>query len=453
MYSCNIQDNGMTDAILTVGQLTRAVKGRLEGDFPFVWVRGQVSNCSRPSSGHLYFSLKDDEALLGAVWFKGNQKNSEAFDPLTGEVFEGGPKPSLALTLENGQEIICAGKLTVYPPRGAYQLVVEIAQDAGLGKLQMEFERIKADLLAKGYFDAARKRPLPPNPRKVAVITAPTGAAIRDFLRIAESRGLGGEIRIYPALVQGNEAPGRITEAFARIAADAWADVAVLIRGGGSLEDLWAFNTEAVADAIFASSVPVLAGIGHEVDVSIADLVADARAATPTHAAQLLWAERRELVQLVDERELSLYSAWERALSSREETVAALRKALQWLSPAKTLGRWEERLENCRERMARAVSSAFERRETRLETLFSRLPAAFAVRRVSLEHGLDRLVLRLEGLDPMRPLERGYALARTEKGSFARSVNDVAAGDGLELILRDGSVPVRVESGNPFSGK
>ena len=443
----------MSDAIFTVGQLTRAVKGQLEGNFPFVWVRGQVSNCSRPSSGHLYFSLKDDEAILNAVWFKGNQKSAEAFDPLTGEVFEDGPKPSLAMSLGNGQEIICAGKLTVYPPRGAYQLVVELAQDAGLGRLQMEFERIKAELFAKGYFDAARKRPLPSNPHNVAVITAASGAAIRDFLRIGESRGLGGKIRIYPALVQGSEAPGQIARAFARIEEDAWAEVVVLIRGGGSLEDLWAFNTETVADAIFASSVPVLAGIGHEVDVSIADLVADMRAATPSHAAQILWTERRELIQRVDELELSLQSALEWILSSREEKVTALAKALQWLSPAKTLSRWEERLGNCRERMERALSSALERRGTRLEALSSRLPAAFAAQQNFQEHALERLILRLEGLDPMGPLERGYALARMKKGSFARSVTDVAPGDTLELILRDGSVSVRVENKNHPSGK
>ncbi|MCC8193547.1 MAG: exodeoxyribonuclease VII large subunit, partial [Deltaproteobacteria bacterium] len=219
----------MSDAVLTVGELTRAVKGQLEGTFPFVWVRGQVSNCSRPSSGHLYFSLKDDEALLNAVWFKGNQKDAEAFDPLTGEVFEDGPRPSLALSLENGQDVICAGKLTVYPPRGSYQLVVEIAQDAGIGRLQLEFERIKAELLAKGYFDAARKRPLPVNPARVAVVTALTGAAIRDFLRIGESRGMGGEVRIYPALVQGNEAPDQVAGAIRRMAEDGWAEVVAII--------------------------------------------------------------------------------------------------------------------------------------------------------------------------------------------------------------------------------
>ena len=441
----------MADAILTVGQLTRAVKGQIEGNFPFVWVRGQISNCSRPGSGHLYFSLKDEEAILNAVWFKGNQKDAEAFDPLTGEVFEDGPRPSLAMSLENGQEVICAGKLTVYPPRGAYQLVVEIAQDAGVGRLQLEFERIKAALLAKGYFDSSRKRPLPLNPSRVAVVTAVTGAAIHDFLRVGAGRGLAAEIRIYPALVQGDSAPGQIAAALAKVAEDAWAEVVVLIRGGGSLEDLWAFNTETVADAVFASPVPVLAGIGHEVDISIADLVADARAATPTHAAQLLWTERRELVQRVDEAELQLNRAWNTSLAWRDGTLAAMAKALDWLSPARAFGRWEERLAGLGERLDRAAAACHERAAFRLHNLERRLPQAFSTARGAREHALERLSLRLGGLDPMRPLERGYALAQTAKGTFVRSVTDITPGDGLNLILRDGSVPVRVEPGSKSS--
>ena len=435
----------MSDAIFTVGQLTRAVKKQLEGDFPFVWVRGQVSNCTRPSSGHVYFSLKDDEAILNTVWFKGQQKQTEAFDPLTGEVFEDGPRPSLAASLENGREIICAGKLTVYPPRGVYQLVVEIAQDAGTGRLQLEFERIKASLLAKGYFDGDRKRPIPTNPTNVAVVTATTGAAIHDFLRIGTSRGMGGEVRIYPALVQGNSAPEQIAQALCRIAEDGWADVAVLIRGGGSLEDLWAFNTEIVADAVFASPVPVLAGIGHEVDTSIADMVADARAATPSHAAQLLWTERREMSQRVDDMETRLRHIWQTALARREDLLTALSCALSWLSPARSFTRWEERLDSLAERLDRAVVSRHDQTGRALADLEGRLGQAFTSAYALRERSLERLGLRLEGLNPMSPLGRGYALAQTDNGTFVRSIADVAPGDILALILHDGSVPVRVE--------
>lgn len=435
----------MTDAVFTVSRLTRAVKNALEGSLPFVWVRGQVSNCSRPSSGHVYFSLKDEDAILNAVWFKGQQKPAETFDPLTGEVFENGPRLSLAQTLANGQEVVCAGKLTVYPPRGAYQLVVELAQDAGQGRLQQEFERVKSALLAKGYFDRERKRLLPLNPVRVAVVTAKTGAAIRDFLRVSEERGAGCEIRIYPTQVQGAEAPEKIAAAMRLAAEDAWAEALVLIRGGGSLEDLWAFNTEIVADAVFSCPFPVLAGVGHEVDVTIADLVADVRAATPTHAAQMLWIEKRELAQSIDDGELRLEAAWRRFLALREDRLTSLRKALEWLSPDKTLLRWEDRLAAFSERLDRATLSGTERRLWGLHSLEQRLPLAFAQNVSTKERLLERAALSLEGLDPLRPLERGYVIARNEKGAFLRSVHAVKSGETLELILRDGTVPVRVE--------
>ena len=442
----------MSDAIHTVGQVTRAIKDQLEGTFPFIWVRGQVSNCTRPSSGHLYFSLKDEEAILNAVWFKGNQKESLTFDPLTGEVFEDGPRPSLAMSLENGQEIICAGELTVYPPRGTYQLVIEIAQDAGIGRSQLEFERIKALLLAKGYFDTARKRPLPINPGRVAVVTALSGAAIHDFLRIGESRGMGGEVCIYPALVQGNNAPEQIAKALSRIAEDGWAEVAVLIRGGGSLEDLWAFNTEIVADALFNVPIPILTGIGHEVDISIADMVADVRAATPTHAAQLLWTERREMIQRIDETETHLHRVWQTAASQREQSLATLSRALAWLSPSHTLARWEDRLTTLREHLERSMTSHQTRTGQIINDLERRFHHSVSAAHALQDRALERLSLYLNGLDPMRPLVRGYTLAQTSKGSFVRSVADVTAGDALTLILLDGSVPVRVESQTKKTG-
>ena len=434
----------MTDAILTVGQLTRSVKNALEGSFPFVWVRGQVSNCSRPSSGHMYFSLKDEDAILNCVWFR-NQQDAESFDPLTGEVFEGGPRESFARRMENGQDVICAGKLTVYAPRGSYQLVVELAQDAGLGRLQLEFERIKGDLLRKGYFDQGRKRPMPRNPVRVAVVTAVTGAAIRDFVRIGTERGTGAEIRIYPALVQGNEAPEQIARAMRLAGEDGWAEIVVLIRGGGSLEDLWAFNTEMVAEAVFACPLPVLAGIGHEVDVSIADLVADVRAATPSHAAQILWPEKRELAQRVDDMETRLIRAWTNGFAWRERSLEALVKSLRLLSPQKTVARWEERLASLERGLERAVSDCIEARANTLLQLSAALPRAIRARLTETEHRLDRLEIRLGLLDPMAPLERGYALAKTAKGGFVRSVADVTPGEKLDLVVRDGMLPVRVE--------
>ncbi len=477
----------MTDAVLTVGQLTRSIKSLLEGTYPFVWVRGQVSNVSRPSSGHLYFSLKDEEALLPAVWFKRQQKAEELFDPLTGEVFEDGPRPGMAARLENGQEVTAAGTLTVYPPRGAYQLVVELVQDAGVSRLYQEFERMKAVLDARGFFSQERKRPLPRNPRRVAVVTAPAGAALRDFLRMAEERGSGAELRVYPSLVQGDEAPARLAAALDAACADGWAEVIVLIRGGGSLEDLWAFNTLEVAEALFRAQLPVLAGVGHEVDVSIADLVADARAATPTHAAQLWWVEKRELAQRLDELDLALAGAWRRCLSGRADRLAALERHLALLSPVRALERREERvlaaaqrlrqamtarlglpgllleslarrlsataperalirhgerLESLRQRLGQAQERRLERAAQSLEVLAPRLDGAHNALLSRKERDSERLGLRLAALDPKLPLERGYALARLPDGSFARSVYDAPPGQRLDLVLRDGEVPV-----------
>ena len=266
----------MQDGILTVRALTEQLRRSLEGRFPFVWVRGEVSNLSRPGSGHIYFSLKDQDAQLQCVWFRGQQRQAEqgqAFDPLTGEVFDT-PRPSPLELLRNGLDLLCAGRISVYAPRGQYQLLVELVQPTGQGLLAQAFEERKRKLAEAGYFAQERKRPLPWNPQRVALITSPSGAAIHDFLELAQNRGCGAEIRLFPASVQGEEAAPEIIRALDEINAQGWAQVIVLIRGGGSLEDLWAFNEEAVAEAVFCSRLPVLAGIGHEVDVTLADLTA-----------------------------------------------------------------------------------------------------------------------------------------------------------------------------------
>lgn len=409
-------------AIYKVRELTLALKAAIEGSFPFVWVQGQVSNLSRPHSGHLYFSLKDEEASLSAVWFKGSQQGGEKFDPLTGEVYEDGPRASLAEGLENGAEVICAGRLTVYPPRGSYQLVVEIMQEAGKGRLQLEFERLKAELSKKGYFDQDRKMALPPSPSRIAVVTSPGGAAIHDFLRIAATRGLPAEIRIHPTVVQGDDAPPKIAAAIEAAQAGGWAELIVLIRGGGSLEDLWAFNTRPVVEAIVNSQVPVLCGVGHEVDVSLADLAADVRAATPSHAAQLLLKERRELAQRLDELDIDLYSAIQARLQELEHILAVQERGVYLLSPA-------SRLEKAGLRLDMGVRVL----ESAMQNILN-----------SAERRLGESSVRFAGLDPALPLTRGYALVQKANGAFLRSRGEVKAGDRLEVLLADGRVPVAV---------
>lgn len=454
--------------IFRVRELTQALKDVVEGQFPFLWVRGQVSNLSRPGSGHIYFSIKDEDAILSVVWFKSNQwlGGEGCLNPLTGEICEEPP-----LVLEEGKEVLCAGRLSVYPPRGTYQLVAELVQERGTGRLYQAFEALKQDLLAKGYFDQDRKMALPQHPTRVAVVTAPGGAAIRDFLCIASERGLGSQMRIHPVLVQGDMAPAQIARALDQINDETWAEVIVLIRGGGSLEDLWAFNTKIVADALFHSRIPVLAGIGHEVDTTIADMVADRRAATPTHAAQLLWPERRELLQMVDDLEIRLHASMKDCMHDMERHVAALAKALGWLSPARRMERWEERLGHDRDRLAAAGRLLLRHGRESLDSLAAALGRQFGPDKWALlegrvdllatrladggrraldksERALSTLQAGLVGLDPEKPLERGYSLVRVERtGGFLRDPGEVASGDRLDIRVRKGAVQAVVLKG------
>lgn len=459
--------------IFTVRALTHAIAQKMEQGFPFVWVKGQISNLARPSSGHIYFSLKDEDAQLQCVWFRGNQPkigrhgHKGGFDPLTGEVYEDGQCPNMAQSMQNGQELLCAGRLTVYAPRGTYQLAVELVQETGLGKLHLAFEAMKIKLMQRGYFAQERKRPLPAKARKVAVVTAASGAAIHDFIRVGHDRGLGAELRIYPVLVQGDEAPALIVAAMDRIAREGWADCTVLIRGGGSLEDLWAFNDEGVATAIMEHPVPVLAGIGHEVDVTIADMTADVRAATPSHAAQLLWPERRQYFQALDELEMALERAMYQHFTQASRQLDILERHMQLLSPVRSLDRLAEQFTLVEQRLTRALEASMAARMSRLDQVQSRLERTMGLesldrRAQSLswlesrlhhigqrflqeaEHTLERHTLRLEAHNPLAPLQRGYGLVEGMDGRYMSSVDDVHAGDVLTVYLADGRLQTLV---------
>ncbi len=453
------------NSVYSVSRLTGLVRRSLEKVFPFVWVRGQVVNLSRPSSGHVYFSLADEGASLSAVWFRGGQRAGQAFDPMTGEVFDDGPRESLAGRLENGMEIVCAGALTVYEKRGVYQLVVEVAEEAGLSRLHREFEQMKARLRERGFFDQERKRLLPLNPERVAVVTSPVGAAIHDFLRLAQGRGFGASIRIYPSLVQGAEAERALAAQIEKVNADGWAQVLVLIRGGGSLEDLWAFNTEGVARAVFGSQLPVLAGIGHEVDFTLADLTADQRASTPSHAAQILWAERSGIANRLEAEALALDRSVRAFLQAKRERLSRLEGLVAGKNPLRRITDWSERLEGARERMKVAAARLSERAEARLDGFaarLSRFPGVlggkegefagllrtleFSGKQIIMraEHSLEKALLRLSALDPHEPLERGYALVRRADGSFVKCRAMAKAGEMLDIVVKDGEIPVTV---------
>ena len=460
------------NAIYTVSEVTSAIRHTLEGRFPFVWVKGQVTGVSRPLSGHVYFSLRDEGASLAAVWFRGHQQESERFDPLTGEVFENGPKPSLALSLEDGQEILCAGRLSVYAPRGSYQLLVEMAHAVGEGQLHLEFERLKSKLARAGFFSAERKRPLPPNPCRVAVITAPGGAAIHDFLHIAKGRGLGGSIRIYPALVQGDKAPAQLREQLGQIIADNWAEVVVFIRGGGSIEDLWAFNDEALARAIKDSPLPVLAGIGHEQDFTLADMTADCRAVTPSHAAQLLWADRREFASTLASTLLRLDRAKARHTEQKRRAVQEMARIVAAHSPSMRLAAWKQQLASATDRLRFASGKILQQKDmqwhnlnratatvpagmahkaTRLALLDHRLGFACEKALTNTRLRLERTLPALAALDPFAPLQRGYSLVYKAGGPLVHSITETTPGEALQMRMADGSLRVTVDKATPES--
>ncbi|MDR1777774.1 MAG: exodeoxyribonuclease VII large subunit [Desulfovibrio sp.] len=440
----------MSDSILTVRQLTERLRENLEAGFPFVWVRGEVSNLTRPDSGHMYFSLKDQGAQLQCVWFLQQQKrvSRQSFDPLTGEVFEK-PRPAPVDVLRNGATVLCAGRISVYALRGQYQLVVDLVQDEGQGELARAFEERKRELAALGYFSLERKRPLPRDAKRVALITSASGAAIHDFLSLAATRGSGAHICLFPSLVQGNAAAREIAEALQRVNEQAWAEVIVLIRGGGSLEDLWPFNEEAVAQAVFSSKIPVLAGVGHEVDVTLADMTADVRAATPSHAAQLLWPPREELAQRLDESHSALLGRMADRLEEAERLLRERSKHLQWLSPERHLSRLGERLVRLAFILNKSLPGRLGDAARRLEQQRAALRGHMLRALERRENMLRRLALSVENADPAAPLKRGYALVLTAGGDILRSARQTAPGREIVVRLGDGRLAATVTNVHP----
>lgn len=484
------------EQVYTVSGLTEEVRKGLERSFPYVWVRGEVTNMTIASSGHIYFSLKDSASQLQCVWFAGKYKNAGySFDPLTGEVYDA-PLPPPTERLKNGLEILASGGIGVYAARGQYQLIVDFAQPAGVGVLAMEFEKIKAKLAALGYFAAERKRLLPRDPERVALITSARGAAIHDFMEVASDRGLSSRVRLFNVPVQGKDAAAKIAEAINLANEQAWAEVVVIIRGGGSLEDLWAFNEEAVAEAIFRSNLPVLTGIGHEIDTSIADMVADLRGATPSHAAQLLWTPRRELWQRLDELVVALSRLQKGRTNSLENILNQKARLLELLSPEKKLETGERRLRELSGALRAAVSGivrSFAEREKylearmaaiasprgrievaekRLDALAGSLAGAFDKKAADWKTELEALAEELEkgstsaferardrlatatgllaALNPENPLKRGFAiLYKGEKR--VGSVESCRAGEKIFGRLADGALIMTIDAKEKFA--
>jgi len=436
--------------VCTVGELAMRIKAQLEDQFPAVWVEGEISNLRTPSSGHAYFTLKDDTAQLRCVLFRGRGRRV-AFQP------------------EDGMQVLAFGGLDVYLARGEYQLVVELLEPKGVGALQLAFEQLKRRLEAEGLFDAVRKRPLPPFPRTIGIVTSPTGAAIRDMLHVIDRRFADLRILITPVRVQGEEAPGEIVAALRDLQTVEDLDVIIVGRGGGSIEDLWAFNDERVARAIAGCRVPVISGVGHETDFTIADFVADLRAPTPSAAAEVVVQEKLQVARAL----VSLYEALKQAMASRlerdRERVEVLGKRRVLTDAARAIRDLYRRVDELTSRLTRAVRGS-ERQATHrlslarnalrslnpvariangavlLAQLRGRLASA-AVHSVKVsQHRFDAAVGRLDSLSPLAVLGRGYSLTRLlPSGVIVRGAAQTRPGDAIEILLHQGAVEARVE--------
>ncbi len=428
--------------ILSVSQLNRAVAGLLQRSVPPVWVRGEISNATRAASGHWYFTLKDADAQVRAVMFRGRAQY-------------------LNFVPRNGDRVEARAMVTLYEPRGDFQLTIEAMRPAGAGDLFQRFLKLKEKLQAEGLFDAARKRPLPAFPRMVGVVTSPRAAALRDVLTTLQRRAPGVGVIVYPALVQGDDAPAALVAALRAASHRRECDVLLLVRGGGSIEDLWAFNDETLARAIAASPVPVVSGVGHETDFTIADFVADERAPTPTGAAARVVPDRRELAERVLRAAARVERAWERrieAIEQRLDTAARLLRSpsAQWQARSHRLHALSQRIVafgrlSLQQRAMRIDRLCAAVRAPRTELAAQRLAhAARALHRATTLHlaRLDERMARgasaLELVSPRAVLERGYAIVHDARGHVVASVERVAVEDRLRVTLVDGRVDVAV---------
>ena len=408
--------------ILTVADLNRTARRLLEQQFPLLWVAGEISNLTRAASGHVYFSLKDAQAQVRCAMFRSRAQ-------------------LVPWQMANGDQVEVQALVTLYEARGDFQLNVEGVRRAGIGRLYELFLRRKEALAAEGLFASERKRELPAYPRRIGIVTSPQAAALRDVIAALRRRAPPVELVIYPSLVQGAEAPAALVAALKSAAMRNECDLLLLVRGGGSLEDLWAFNDESVARQIAASPAPIISGIGHETDTTIADFVADRRAATPTAAAELASAGWFDAANEVDALEDALQNAMRSALENRMQALDRL--ALRLTHPAQRLAAGRQRLDLLVHRLRTAVL-----RHTALQPRLDQ----WALRLRQSLHGqfnrqaqqLSRYQGALSALSPLATLERGYSIVRGPDGTIVRDAAQVAAGDRLHLQLARGTLDAHV---------
>ena len=434
--------------VFAVSELNAAVQNLFEMEFRSIWVAGEISGCRMASSGHLYFALKDQSSQLKCALFKGAARFVK-FKP------------------QDGMAVIARGSLEVYEARGEYQLIVELLEPQGAGALQLAFEQLKKKLAAEGLFDSARKRALPKLPKRIGIVTSPAGAVIRDILHVLERRFEGLHVRLFPALVQGEGSMEQVCQGIAYFSRVEWADVVIVARGGGSLEDLWTFNEEAVARAIAASRVPVISAVGHETDFTIADFVADCRAPTPSAAAEIVVCTRESLIEQVDalrakatqgmryrlmqclrdlhqrgaERAVTLLH---RAIAKRAQRVDDLEFQLRSVQKH-LLDAHCKRLEELERRLqATNLRLRFARIRHRHELLEERLSKSIRDQVWAAQRRFQTVGAHLTQLSPLAVLGRGYAIVEKKDGRILRAAAEASTGDELRIRLHRGEVDATV---------
>ena len=395
----------MAQQVLTITQLNDYIRGRMDADplLAQVAVKGEISNYKLYPSGHHYFTLKDEGAALKCVMFKSSAIRLK-FRP------------------ENGMQIIAMGKISVYPRDGAYQLYCSAMALDGVGDLHAAFEQLKAKLAQKGLFDPAHKKPLPQFPGIIGIITSSAGAAVHDMLRILKKRYPLTQVRLLPVRVQGAEAPGEIAAAIAYANHYKLADLLIVGRGGGSIEDLWAFNDERVAQAIYDSVIPVISAVGHEPDVTISDFVADLRAATPSNAAELAVPDCESLYQMLDSMSAAMETALTRQLKTARRHLQMLSASPSLKSPVEYINQRKKSMQLLKARLISAQNSKLHRERQRFVTSMAKLDA----------------------MSPLKVLSRGYAMTHNDKGELVRSVSQIRVGDSLQIKVSDGSIHATV---------
>ncbi len=435
------------EKILTVSELTAHIKVLLETSFDTLWVTGEISNLRRPGSGHLYFTLKDADSQIRAVIFRQSAQR-------------------IGFDLEEGMSVVCRGRLSVYQPRGEYQIIVDAAEPRGVGALQIAFEQLKKRLGEEGLFDQARKRVIPFLPRRIGIVTSPSGAAVRDILNITGRRFPSVDILIAPVRVQGLEAPPEICDAIERLNGMPRIDVIIVTRGGGSLEDLFPFNDERVARAIAASNIPVISAVGHEIDFTIADFVADLRAPTPSAAAELVVPNRADLEERAQRLAARLLSS-RRIMTTRiREKIDVLRERLK--DPRRGIEDFRIEVDEKAIRLSDVLRRSFGRRRERLMNargLLARTTPSVRIRRdaalvdalrkdivMNARNGMERLRTRLrkdsamlDSLSPLAVLRRGYGIVKTiPDGRIVKDAASLALGDALSVSVSTGTFDAEV---------